>query len=77
MGYSNPAADAIMDQAAATFDPDAQTELLRQFHGTWIREAPSVPVAHDLNLRVMSSKVHGWIQPQSWWGDFTSVWVEE
>jgi peptide/nickel transport system substrate-binding protein len=77
MGYSNPEADAIMDEAAATFDPDAQAELLRQFHGTWIREAPSVPVAHDLNLRVMSPKVHGWIQPQSWWGDFTSVWVEE
>jgi len=77
MGYSNPEADALMERAAATFDIDEQNELLRTFHGTWIREAPSVPVAHDLNLRVLSPKVHGWVQPQSWWGDFKQVWVEE
>jgi peptide/nickel transport system substrate-binding protein len=77
MGYSNTEADALMDRAASTFEPEQQTDLLRQFHATFIREAPSVPVAHDLNLRVMSTKVHGWIQPQSWWGDFTTVWVED
>jgi len=76
MGYSNPDADDLMAQAAGTFDVDEQNDLLRRFHGTFIREAPSVPVAHDLNLRVMTDKVHGWVQPQSWWGDFTTVWVE-
>jgi peptide/nickel transport system substrate-binding protein len=30
---------------------------------------------HDLNLRVMSPKVHGFVQPKSWWVDFTKIWV--
>ena len=77
MGYSNPEADAVMEQAAATFDLDAQNVLLREFQGIFIREAPAVPVTHDLNLRVLSPQVRGWVQPQSWWGDFKSVWVAE
>ena len=32
---------------------------------------------HDLNLRVLSPKVRGWVQPQSWWGDFRSVWMKD
>jgi peptide/nickel transport system substrate-binding protein len=31
---------------------------------------------HDLNLRVLSPKVHGYVQPQSWWVDFSKIWVE-
>jgi len=77
MGYSSPEADAIMLEAASTFDLEAQNELLRQFQGTFIRDAPSIPVTHDLNLRVLSTKVQGWIQPQSWWGDFKSVWMAD
>jgi len=75
--YSSAEADAIMAEASTTFDVEAQNELLREFHGTVIRDAPMVPVAHDLNLRVMRPEVKGWIQPQSWWGDFTSVWVDD
>lgn len=77
MGYSSPEADAIMLEAAATFDFDAQNELLKQFQGTFIRDLASIPVTHDLNLRVLSPNVRGWVQPQSWWGDFTGVWVAE
>jgi peptide/nickel transport system substrate-binding protein len=77
MGYSNPEADAVMEQAAATFDLDAQNVLLREFQGIFIREVPAVPVTHDLNLRVLSPQVRGWVQPQSWWGDFKNVWVAE
>lgn len=77
MGYSSEEADAIMQEAAATFEFEAQNELLKQFQGTFIRDIASIPVTHDLNLRVLSPAVKGWIQPQSWWGDFTSVWVEE
>ncbi|MCA9847618.1 MAG: ABC transporter substrate-binding protein [Dehalococcoidia bacterium] len=77
MGYSNPDADAIMLAAASEFDLEAQNELLKEFQGTFMRDIASIPVTHDLNLRVLSPSVKGWIQPQSWWGDFTSVWIEE
>jgi len=35
-----------------------------------------LPFMHDLNLRVMTKNVRGWVQPQSWHGDFRSVWVK-
>ena len=54
-----------------------QDKLLAEFQGTMIREAPIAPVVHDLNLRVLSPKVRGWVQPQSWWGDFRSVWMKD
>ena len=41
-----------------------------------MQDAPIVPVVHDLNLRVLSKNVRGWVQPQSWWGDMRSVWVK-
>ncbi|MCC6236988.1 MAG: ABC transporter substrate-binding protein [Dehalococcoidia bacterium] len=75
-GFSNKEADAIFDEAAKTTDTAKRDELLTKFHGTFIREAPSIPVVHDLNLRVLSPKVRGWVQPQSWWGDFRSVWMK-
>jgi len=39
-------------------------------------DAVSVYVVHDLNLRALSPKVKGFVQPQSWFVDLTSVSVE-
>jgi peptide/nickel transport system substrate-binding protein len=75
-GYSNPNADALFAKAANEFDKAKQDKILAEFQGTMIREAPIAPVVHDLNLRVLSPKVRGWVQPQSWWGDFRSVWMK-
>jgi peptide/nickel transport system substrate-binding protein len=75
-GYSNPNADALFAKAANEFDKAKQDKILAEFQGTLIREAPIAPVVHDLNLRVLSPKVRGWVQPQSWWGDFRSVWMK-
>ena len=75
-GFSNKEADALFDEAAKASDTAKRDELLTKFHGTFIREAPSIPVVHDLNLRVLSPKVRGWVQPQSWWGDFRGVWMK-
>ncbi len=75
-GYSNPIADALFAKAANEFDKAKQDKILAEFQGTMIREAPITPVVHDLNLRVLSPKVRGWVQPQSWWGDFRSVWMK-
>ena len=47
------------------------------FGGELVAErARLVSFVHDLNLRVLSPKVRGWVQPQSWWGDFRSVWMK-
>jgi peptide/nickel transport system substrate-binding protein len=76
-GYSNPQADALFAKAASEFEKAQQDKILAEFQGTMIREAPIAPVVHDLNLRVLSPKVRGWVQPQSWWGDFRSVWMKD
>lgn len=57
MLYSNPAADAIFNQSAREFDVAKQSELLQRFQSMFIRDAPSLPSVHDLNLRVLSPKV--------------------
>ena len=76
-GYSNPAADALYYRAEQTFDVAEQNRLLREFQSTMMKDAPVLVTVHDLNLRVLSRKVHGFVQPQSWFVDLKGVWMEE
>ena len=39
-------------------------------------EAVLIFVAHDVNPRAMSPKIHGFVQAQSWFQDLTPVSVE-
>ena len=53
----------------------------REFEGTTsevfvlVDDAPWIFIVHDLNPRAMSAKVKGFVQPQSWFVDLTSVSV--
>lgn len=76
-GYSSKAFDDLMTQAAAEFDADKQAVIIAKANGVLMRDAPIAPFMHDLNLRVMTTKVRGWVQPQSWHGDFRSVWMKD
>jgi len=76
-GYSNPAADKLYAEAAASFDPAKQTELLRQFQSTMMKDAPVITTVHDLNLRALSPSVKGFVQPQSWFVDLNQVWIKK
>lgn len=76
-GYSNPAADKLYAEAAASFDPAKQTELLRQFQSTMMKDAPVITTVHDLNLRALAPAVKGFVQPQSWFVDLREVWVKK
>ena len=75
-GYDSKDFDGLMTQAAAEFDQPKQDVLLAKAEGVLMRDAAIVPFMHDLNLRVMTNKVRGWVQPQSWHGDMRSVWVK-
>lgn len=75
-GYGNPAVDDLYTRAARTFDPEQQTRLLREMQGAVVRDAPFIAWMHDLNLRVLSPKVRGYVHPQSWFVDLTQVWME-
>lgn len=74
--YSSKEFDDAIAAAAAEFDVAKQNELIAKADAALTRDVPIVPMVHDLNLRVLSPNVRGWVQPQSWWGDFRSVWVK-
>jgi ABC-type transport system substrate-binding protein len=75
MPYVNPEADAIIDAAEKTFDVKEQDRLLGKLHEVIVDDAPWIFIVHDLNPRAMSTKVKGFVQPQSWFVDLTPVSV--
>lgn len=71
--YSNPKIDALIKQARTTFDPKQRDVLLAQLHAAIVDDAPFVWVAHDTGPRAISSKVHGVVQPKSWFIDIATM----
>lgn len=75
-GYSNPKLDEILDKAKSSFDTEEQSELLKQASRIIADDAPWLFVVHDLNLRALAPGIKGFIQPQSWFVDLTSISLE-
>lgn len=58
-GFSDPAIDALLDEAKATADPDERAEITVEAEQAIMHELPWVPIA-DLNVRLfMSDRVTG------------------
>jgi ABC-type transport system substrate-binding protein len=77
MPYLNPEVDRLIEAAEQVFDLGKQNQLLAQVHESIVKDAPWVFIVHDLNPRTMSSKVKGFVPPQSWFVDLTLPWVEK
>jgi peptide/nickel transport system substrate-binding protein len=75
MPYINPEVDKLLDEAAQTFDIGRQNEILAKLHEIVVDDAPWIFIVHDLNPRALSAKVKGFVPPQSWFVDLTSVSV--
>jgi ABC-type transport system substrate-binding protein len=75
--YSNPKMDALIEQVFAEFDIDKRAVLIRQLHDYMNEEAVMIWVAHDLNPRALSPKLHGFHQAQSWYQDLTPITVSQ
>jgi ABC-type transport system substrate-binding protein len=73
--YRNATVDALLHEAQQTFDTKAQDALLAQVHTIIVDDAAYVFVAYDLNPRAMSAQVHGFVQAQSWFPEFTGVFM--
>jgi ABC-type transport system substrate-binding protein len=71
--YSNPEVDKLVEQIFGEFDPTKRLALLTKLNETMNEEAVMIFVAHDLNPRALSPKVHGFVQAQSWFQDLTPV----
>jgi len=73
--YSNPEVDKLVDGILGEFDPAKRLALLTRLNEKMNEEAVLIFVAHDVNPRAMSPKVHGFVQAQSWFQDLTPVSV--
>jgi peptide/nickel transport system substrate-binding protein len=73
-GYiNNPKFDELVTKARQTFDPAARDEALAELHAASVDDAAFLFVAHDVGPRAMSPKIKGFVQPKSWFVDFSSV----
>jgi ABC-type transport system substrate-binding protein len=76
-GYLNdPQIDALIDQVKQEFDPAKQDALLARIHERMVDQAVWIFVVHDVNPRVISPKVHGLVEAQSWFVDFSPVYLK-
>lgn len=71
--YGNKQLDALVEKARTTFDPKARDQALAQLHAAVVEDPPFLFVAHDVGPRAISAKVHGVVQPKSWFIDIATM----
>ncbi|MGC3964970.1 MAG: ABC transporter substrate-binding protein [Rhodocyclaceae bacterium] len=74
--YSDPEMDKLFDAIRTEFNPAAQTALIAKAHEKFVNDALFLFVAHDVAPRAMSKKVKGFVAPQNWFADFTTITME-
>ena len=74
---SNPTLDAAYAEAERTFDEEKQNTLLRQIQSGAMKDGYALVTVHDLNLRVLSSQVRNFVEPQAWTVDLYNVYMEK
>ncbi|MFF4379921.1 ABC transporter substrate-binding protein [Kitasatospora sp. NPDC001547] len=73
--YANPQVDELLAASAADTDQSARQAGYRKALALVTQDAPWLFVVNDRNPRALSPKVHGLVQPRSWFIDLTTVWV--
>ena len=75
-GFINePKFDALVKRARQTFDPAQRDAALAELHAASVDEASFLYVAHDVGPRAMSAKIKGFVQPKSWFVDFSTMTI--
>jgi peptide/nickel transport system substrate-binding protein len=75
--YSNPEVDRLLKEAQTSFEPDEQDRILGQVNELVLDDAPYIFIVHDLNPRVLNSRVKGYVQDKSWFTNLQDLWIEE
>src|SRR5437660_5305853 len=73
-GYiNNPEFDALVTKARQTFDPAARDAVLAELHAASVDDASFLYVALYVAPGSMSAKIKGFVQPKSWFVDFSPI----
>ncbi len=70
---NNPKFDELVTKARQTFDADARDKALAELHAASVDDATFLYVAHDVGPRAMSPKIKNFVQPKSWFVDFSTM----
>ena len=73
--YEDPVVEDLVAKISAEFDAEKRNDLLEQLNERMNDQAVMIWVAHDVNPRALSPKLHGFVQAQSWFQDLTRITV--
>jgi peptide/nickel transport system substrate-binding protein len=75
-GFINDAEfDKLVAAVRTAFDPADRDKALAALHERSVDEAAFLYVAHDVGPRAMSPKIKGFVQPKSWFVDFSTMTI--
>src|SRR5690606_7497471 len=74
--WKNEEFDRLIDQIEKSTDREEILKLTQQAQAILVDDAPWAFIVHDRNPRAMTKKVKGFTSAQSWFQDFTSVYME-
>jgi peptide/nickel transport system substrate-binding protein len=73
-GFINePEYDKLSDNVRIAFEPAARDKALAALHERSVDEAAFLWVAHDVGPRALSPKIKNFVQPKSWFVDFSTM----
>jgi len=75
-GFINdPEFDKLTAAVRVAFDPADRDKALAALHERSVDEAAFLYVAHDVAPRALSPKIKGFVQPKSWFVDFSTMTI--
>ncbi|MDI4664297.1 ABC transporter substrate-binding protein [Xanthobacter autotrophicus] len=74
---NNPRFDELVKKARTAFEPAARDAALAELHAASVDDAAFLYVAHDVGPRAMSPRIRGFVQPKSWFVDFSPVSISQ
>lgn len=75
-GFINePEYDKLVAAVRTAFDPAERDKALAALHERSVDEAAFLFVAHDVGPRAMTPKIKGFVQPKSWFVDFSTMTI--
>jgi peptide/nickel transport system substrate-binding protein len=76
-GYFNePEFDKLSDAVRTAFEPAERDNALARLHERSVDEAAFLYVAHDVAPRALSAKIKNFVQPKSWFVDFSPMTMD-
>jgi ABC-type transport system substrate-binding protein len=75
--FKSEAYDRILARVEASGDAEELKRGTMQAHQLIVDEAPYLFVVHDRNPVMYSKKVKGFVQAQSWFQDYTKIYMEK